>query len=408
MGFTVEQDCPQCGAPVDLDETDHLMRCPYCSVESYLYTSSYFRFLLPHEVTGKDVFHAPYLRFRGNVFSCEGRGVGHRIVDITHVGLPFEGLPVSLGLRPQAMKMRFVSPDTKGSFLKFSLKAGEILERASSLSRGSLSGRPLHRAFIGETLSLIYLPLYVEKDRLFDAILRRPMAKLTHGEDAFEPVIKRNPQWRLTFIPSLCPNCGWNLEGDKDSVVLICGNCESAWEACRGAFVRVNSLVAPEEEGNTIYLPFWRMAVTAHGVDIDSFADFIRLTNQPRVVAREWESWPMVFWSPAFKIRPKAFLRLSKQLTISQARFRTEQRVPKKNRYPVTLPQTEARQTLKLTLASAGLSNKEVVHSLPDVRFTVSEANLTWLPFTDTGHDVVQPRVGISMNKRILAFGRQL
>jgi DNA-directed RNA polymerase subunit RPC12/RpoP len=68
MGFTVEQDCPQCGAPIELDETDHLMRCPYCQVKNFLFTPKYFRYLLPHKVNQKEIIYAPYLRFKGNVY----------------------------------------------------------------------------------------------------------------------------------------------------------------------------------------------------------------------------------------------------------------------------------------------------------------------------------------------------
>ena len=107
MGFTVEQDCPQCGGPIELDETDHLLRCPYCHVKNYLFTPKYFRYLLPLKAPHKEIIYAPYLRFKGNVFYCTGSTVGHRVVDITHVGLPLGGIPASLGLRPQTMKMKF-------------------------------------------------------------------------------------------------------------------------------------------------------------------------------------------------------------------------------------------------------------------------------------------------------------
>ena len=110
MGFTVEQDCPQCGAPIELDETDRLLRCPYCNVKTFLFTPNYFRLSLPHKAPGKEIFYAPYLRFKGNVYYCKGMMVGHRVVDITHVGVPLKGIPASLGLRPQTLKMKFVGP----------------------------------------------------------------------------------------------------------------------------------------------------------------------------------------------------------------------------------------------------------------------------------------------------------
>ena len=194
MGFTVEQDCPQCGAPIELDETDRLLRCPYCDVKTFLFTPNYFRLILPHKAPGKEIFYAPYLRFKGNVYYSKAMMVGHRVVDITHVGLPLKGIPASLGLRPQTMKMKFVTPDTEGSFLKFSLKANDILARAGKLSSGIASKQIFHRAYIGETLSLIYLPLFLEGGRLFDAILNRPLARFSQDQDVFKQSVNRNPR----------------------------------------------------------------------------------------------------------------------------------------------------------------------------------------------------------------------
>ena len=134
VGFTAEQECPQCGAPIVLEETDHLLLCPYCNVNSFLSAPDYFRFVLPHKVLNKDLIYVPYLRFRGCVYFCSERGTGHRIVDITRLGVPFKKFPISLGLRPQAVKMRFVAPDTEDTFLKCFLTKTELLNRAAKHS----------------------------------------------------------------------------------------------------------------------------------------------------------------------------------------------------------------------------------------------------------------------------------
>ena len=408
MGFTVEQDCPQCGAPVELDETDRLMKCPYCNVNNFLYAHDYFRYVLPHKAPNKDIIYAPYLRFKGNIYFCKGFTVGHRVVDITHVGLSFKGLPGSLGFRPQAMKMRFITPDTKGSFLKFSLKAAEILARAGKLSSGSSAQQILHRAYIGETLSLIYLPLYVESNALFDAILNRRIAPLSEDQENLDKAVIKNPSWKLIFMATLCPKCGWNLEGERDSVILTCSNCETAWEASKGQFRRVNFFEVPGQSKNTQYLPFWKISARTEGVEINSFADFIRLTNQPRVIGKDWEDDVMNFWCPAFKIRPKIFMNLSKQFTISQKHFQAEEVIPKKNVYPVTLPSTEAIQSLKIILAGSTLDKKKVYPHLPRIKFDIKDSTLVYLPFRDTGHEMIQEQMQISINKNTLEFGRHL
>ncbi len=405
MGFTVEQECPQCGAPIGLEETDHLLQCPYCQVKSFLFAPDYFRLVLPHKAPDKEIIYAPYLRFKGNTYACQGQTIGHRIVDITHLGTPVKGLPISLGLRPQAMKMRFVTQDTAGSFLRCSLGVDDVLARAGKRTSGS--GRLFHRAYIGETVSLIYLPLFVHKETLFDAIINRPIVKLTQGEDILGSA-DNHPRWRLTFMSTLCPQCGWNLEGERDSVVLTCNNCNTAWEASEGRFVRVGFGVVPGQGEKTMYLPFWKIAARADGIGINSFADFIRLTNQPRVVQKDWENQDMSYWCPAFKIRPKIFLRLLSQLTISQKDFKTKETIPKQDLYPVTMPQSEAAQSMKLTLANSALTKRNTFPLLPQVNFAIKNSTLVYLPFTDKGHDMVQQDMRVSINKRALEYGRYL
>jgi predicted RNA-binding Zn-ribbon protein involved in translation (DUF1610 family) len=406
VGLTVEQECPQCGAPIGLKETDHLIQCPYCNVKSFLFAPDYFRLVLPHKAPDKDIIYAPYLRFKGNTYACQGQAIGHRIVDITHLGAPVKGLPISLGLRPQAMKMKFVTPDTAGSFLRCSLKMADVLSKVGKHTSGT--SQPFHRAYIGETVSLIYLPLFVQKETIFDAIINQPIVKLTQTEDMFGSTAEKPLRWKLTFMSTLCPQCGWNLEGDRDSVVLTCNNCDTAWGASEGKFVRVALGVVPGQGDKTVYLPFWKITARAEGIEIDSFADFIRVTNQPKVVQEDWENQDMSYWCPAFKIRPRIFLRLLSQLTVSQKDFETEETIPKQGLYPVTMPQSEAAQSMKLTLANSALTKRDTFPMLPQVHFAIKDSILVYLPFMDKGHDMVQEQMGVSINKKSLEYGRHL
>jgi hypothetical protein len=269
-------------------------------------------------------------------------------------------------------------------------------------------GQLLHRAYIGETVSLIYLPLFVQERKVIDAITNRAIFNLSEGQDIIESGIDDNPRWRITFMATLCPLCGWNLDGERDSVVLTCSNCNTAWEASEGKFVRVGLMVVPGRDENSMYLPFWKITAGTTGVEIDSFADFIRVTNQPRVVQKDWENQDMSFWSPAFKIRPKIFLRLLSRLTISQKELDTKETIPKRGLYPVTMPSNEAAQSMKLTLAGSAMNKRKTLPMLPRVSFTTKYSTLVYLPFTNTGHDMVQQHMRISINKKALEFGRYL
>jgi len=408
MGFTIEHECPQCGAQVELEETDHLIRCPYCHVNNFLYARDYFRFLLPHKSSGKDILYAPYMRFKGNVYFCKDTSISHRIVDITRQGADFKELPMSLGLRPQVLKMRFATPKAGGSFLKCPLKVADMLAKVGRHTSVFGSGDSLHRAYIGEALSVIYLPLFVQKDKVFDAVTDKPIAKLPPGEDIFGPAMVDKHRWQMTFVATICPQCGWNLDGQRDSVALTCNNCDTVWEASEGKFIKVGFKAVPGTSEDSIYLPFWKIAVRDKGLQINSYADFIRLTNQPKVVQKDWENQDMSFWIPAFKIRPAIFLRLARQMTVTQKDFDIGEEVPKKNLYPVTLPRSEAAQSMKITLASSGLIKKRIFPLLPQVSFTVKESALVYLPFNDTGHEMIQEHMGVTVNKNALEIGRRL
>jgi DNA-directed RNA polymerase subunit RPC12/RpoP len=406
MAFTVEQACVQCGAPIELEETDRLLQCPYCRVKSFLFASDHFRYVLPNKAPDKEIVYAPYLRFKGSVFTCQGLGINHRFLDITQLAAPVPGLPMSLGFRSQVLKLSFLKPDTVGSFLPSSLHEEEMLSSAGR--RASGSGKLFHTAYIGDVISVIYQPLFIEKETVFDAITRTPTTELPHGKAFFSSSVNFQSEWKLFFMGTLCPQCGWNLDGERDSVVLTCPNCDSAWEASEGKFARIKVARVRGNGQNTVYLPFWRFKVSTTGVPINSYADFIRVTNQPKVVKKEWEAPAMSFWSPAFKIRPQVFLRVASQLTIVQKDFEMREGLPEDNLHPVTMPLSEAVQSLKLILASAAYTKKRTYPLLPEIQFNLKDTSIVYVPFTDEGHDLVHQHIRLSINKNALQFGRSL
>ena len=409
MGFIIEQECPQCGAPIELSETDRILSCPYCDVQSYLFSPGYFRYILPHNAPDKEIIYVPYLRFKGSVFYCGDISMGHRLIDITQTGVTLKGIPVSLGLRPQAMKARFATDKTPRKFIKFSLKAVEILTRAAKLTKTSQKEKILHRAFIGETMSIMYLPVYVEEEKLYDAILNRPLSTLNKNEEIIDPrLIKKIPE-SITFIPTICPKCGWTMKGEKDSVVLLCDNCVTAWEVRDKKYSNIKMIIAGEPDNDTVYLPFWKISAGTKGVDIKTFSDFIKTTNQPVIIDEGKGSGPMSYWSPAFKIRPRMFLQLARQFTIIQENeFDEMGSMPEKGIFPVTLPLSEAIQALKMILASSTIMKKNVIPFLPRISFITGEKNLVYLPFRQTRYDMINDDLGVSVNRQSLEFGRLL
>ena len=82
--------------------------------------------------------------------------------------------------------------------------------------------------------------------------------------------------------------------------------------------------------------------------------------------------------------------------------------IPRDNLYPVTLPHSEAVQSVKITLANSIIRKKKMFPLLPQVNFIIGESTLVYLPFEDAGQELIQEHLRISINKKTLEFGRRL
>jgi DNA-directed RNA polymerase subunit RPC12/RpoP len=408
MAFHIEEKCPQCGATLDLTETDRLLICPYCQVKSLLVSPHLFRFFLPGKEDDEDTVYVPYLRFKGSVFTINGLQIEHRIVDLTQRGVDLPFLPLSLGLRPQAMHMQFVSTRLTGHFLANSITVDAMLQRASKLSATGRNAN-MYQSCIGEAINRIYLPLQVKGNQITDGITTNPFIKDDDPYSTLTPLFDSSPAWQPRFLPAICPECGWDLDGERDSVVLFCRNCNSAWQEKRRCLLRVFFQVGASVSDTAIFLPFWCITAKTSGkIAIANYADFIRITNQPLVPQPDWEQKEMCYRIPAFKIKPKEFLRLGSQLTISLREQGSGATLPRKNVHPVTLPDSEAVQSLHMVLASATISKNEVLPYLADTEFEISNISLQFLPFLPTTHELILQQLSVIINRNALAMGRHL
>jgi len=417
MELIVQQSCPSCGADIVGDEADRLLQCPFCGVRHYRVTPGLSRYVLPDKAPGhiprEELLYAPYLHFKGSIFSCNGKQVQQRVVDVTHLGAgdAVPGLPLSLGLRPQSMPVSLLASPIPGNFFRQQLKAEAIFEMAalSSALVPEQTPEPLyHRAFIGETISCLYLPLYIHDGTLYDAVTNKALAKGMSGDALGKGCLPFQKQWMPRFLATLCPACGGSLAGERDSLVLSCHNCHSSWEEAEGAlrslaWQRVTSL-----HKDARYLPFWKIEVKASGVEMESFGDFLRLTNQPLVVRPEHDRMALCFWVPAIKLRPQIFLNLARNLTLSQKRLPAGEAVMAGELFPVTLPRSEAIQALKTVLAEAAVNKRDVLPLLPEIKFQPLATELVYLPFNDNGHDWVQEQIMLAIPGSVLRFGRSL
>ncbi len=406
--FLIDYQCPQCGAPAVLEETDRLFACPYCKVKSFLFSSDFFRYVLPHSAPkGKSLVFLPYWRFKGILFSSLLERIDHRIVDVSHQGVPSDYFPASLGLRSQALKLQFVTPETQGHFVKPTLPFKEMAQLVGERFSACLPPPIFDQRFIGETLSQIYSPFYVD-GKIFDAVLNRPVASQP-PEDFDVMALPGGPsQWQIQFIPAQCPNCGWDLEGERDSIVLSCRNCQSIWVQTKGRFKKLDFGHLPEENSDVLFLPFYRFKTEISGLDLRSYADLIRVANLPKVVRSGMEARPFHFWSPAFKIRPQDFLRFSTIVTLSQVEEAWVPELPKAGLYPVTLPVSEAIESLKINLAGFMKPPALLLPKLADIQIRAKSLTLVYFPFQTQGDEIFHPFFQLRTTRNVLNYARHL
>jgi len=412
MDLRVEQGCPQCGASVELVETDHVLTCDFCGARNFLHSASPFRYVLPmgNNESSAGLLLAPYLRFKGTIFLVTPDAIEHRVIDTTQAANPAPGLPPSLGLRPQAMRLGRIDPRAGNLYLPQTLKASAILEKAAAV--GNLVPRNgtefFHRAYIGEHLSYIYLPLVVKNQGVHDGVTDARLIDLEHLVDHPLHPKRFDETWRTEFLATLCPQCGAGLEGAGDSQVMTCATCDTAWGLGPEGLTAIDWQMQPGRGDTALLLPFWKVATHIPALDIYSFADFVERSNQPFLSRPQWRDRVMSLWVPAVRLRPKIFLQAGRQATLGQWQLKPMAgRVPP-NLFPVTLPASEARQAVKLMLAAATASPRRIFPHLPRVRLTEVTMQLVYLPFVDQGHDWVQPETGVAIGKNILRFGRSL
>jgi len=406
--WEIELQCSQCGAPISLDENDRFVTCSYCHVKLYLWTPSQFCYCLPPlKASSENLIFIPYWRFRGVAYSVLPFEVRHRILDATLRASSGRFLPLTLGIKPQALKLRLASTEIEGMFIKpqYSLQEAVIqIQKQFQVLEGSIERQPpYHVEFIGELGSLIFLPVFARNGSMVDGIIGREIGP--EKDLDLDKVRSGIPEhWQIKPMSTLCPNCGNALQGGRESLFLVCPTCQVAWDPSSGRWVARSFEVVPEKGGRPVYLPFWKMRVVAKGITLKSYADLARLANLPKMIRLEWEEREVHFWAPAFKVHPSLFLRLSKQMTLLQPAEKTEAIFPSALVHPVTLSEQNATASLKIQLAYL-LSKKRVIFpTLNEITIGSIESTLVLIPFTFVGSDLVHAQLGISLQRQTLSF----
>lgn len=400
----LSHQCPQCGAPVELQETDRIFSCPFCQVRLFIHSSGPLRYYIPPRVSQRgDLIYVPYWRLRGSAFVLGLENIQHKILDSSLLAVNLSTLPPSLGLRTQALALRFVEPTTQGLFLSSHCDGQDFKQQLLRTLPGlPAQNGPRLRACIGDSMSLIYQPVFQDKV-LVDGISGQHL-----GPAVLDAAHADNPQTNLSFLSTLCPQCGWDLHGDVQSLVHFCQHCDTAWEAGSEGVTAITPYFLPGADKPVRYLPFWNLRFRTKGFRLQTWADLIRLTNLPRVILPWMESTAFTFRIPAFKIRPELFLNLSARVSLHQAEALPLESLPATPMHPVTLPKAEAFQALPVILGRLTPARKNLFPVIQGGTFQPGEARIEYVPFIRQHNEFHQPEMNLSVQANALHWSSTL
>lgn len=402
--LSLTHQCPQCGAPVDLEETDRIFACPFCQVRLFIHSGGPLQYYLKPRVEAPGaLIYVPYWRLRGSAYVLDPESMQHKILDSSLLASSITCLPPSLGLRTQALRLFFVEPDTPGQFLRPAFPSADFKKKLLQAIPGlrSVSG-PKLTACVGDAVSIVFLPVFQDRE-LIDGVTGEILGPASIPETELLP-----GEPTLRFASTLCPQCGWDLEGDNQSLVQTCPHCDTAWEPGPNGGTPIVPHFLGSEMQPTRYLPFWNIRFRATGFKLESWADLIRLTNLPRVILPWMESARFTFRVPAFKIRPELFLNLSARVSLYQPSAPECETLPRIPLHPVTLPKEEGLHAVPVVLGRLAPAPKMLFPKIHHGRLTPLEIGLEYIPFTEGPKEYLQPEMNMAIQKNALLWSATL
>jgi len=340
------------------------------------------------------------------IFSCRPFQIEARAADSTIRGTDVSGLPVSLGLRPQVLTLKTVSPRFKGGLLPVETAFEDALARMEGaydrLDQYEEEPTIFYRYFFDEISSLIYTPFYLQDGLIFDAIINKSVGKMPESWRDHGPPVDRDLDWDLNFIAAVCPLCGWDLHGPSNSLAAVCSGCLTAWRPTPEGLAKVEYRAVISTEKPTAYLPFWRIKAKVQGIELRSLADLVKISNLPKAPRPDWEKMPLFFWTPAFKVHPQLFMRLVRILTVTQPEVRFDPQPPVSNFYGVSLSASRAAESLKACLAHISQAKRALFPKLPQIEIFLDESFLVYFPFSRSGRELVMPKLLLTVSRSAL------
>lgn len=208
-------------------------------------------------------------------------------------------------------------------------------------------------------------------------------------------------------MPGLCPNCGWELTGETDSLVLLCKGCFRAYLIRNKGLKQIKAEFAFSGPETDIFIPFWKLTVKFSKISCSKYSDIIKLANIPKAILEEHKIKDFYFFIPAFKVNPKLFLRLGKQASLIQPDSVLLDKLPEVDVYPADLPLQEGLEAVPPVLLDLCKRKKELMDLLVKEKIKLEKYSLVYLSFKEAGLEYVQPEFQFSLPKNSLKFGRK-
>ncbi len=407
--LNIQYTCPQCGGPVVMDETDRLVQCGYCRIRSYFLVKDYFRYVVPahRDYYQSNLVYFPYWHTRGMQFYYSGGQICHRFFDASIQAIEDPSFPVSAGLRTQGLRLHHLNPSFNGRFLRPRRTPNEAVRQFETILSAKLPhiGKIPLQAYIGEVLNLIYMPFYI-RGEIQDAVTQKKISTKTPDiqNDSLFPVDKPKKHYRI--IATLCPNCAWELSGERNSLALTCENCGRVWEPDGYRLKKMTYGCIPREtdqkKSDILFLPFWRIKADVSGVSLKTYADLVRLANLPKVVQPGWDRLGFRFWVPAFKALPRAFIRIATMMTYAQPAEKVTMDPPDARLYPVSLPLSEAIECTMVVLSGIFKPVHRYLEILDDLKIVPRKYLLVYVPFVEDARSYHNQKYQLTLEKNML------
>ncbi len=436
-GFFIEVTCPGCGSTLNLESDFFVLRCDHCgSVHRVILPEVPTAYLIPSRIgqrearfgidrylkrrslplTGSSMhlkrLYYPYWKIDAILFRLRNK-VYEKVImeeseysdavtvtsDRTEIslspytttraaGIPFEGIPVSIGMRAEYIRMvPYARENIDDEFDCFPvLSIWEDVRDTLIMNKGIIADIDLadNGSNVTELFhpraSLVYFPYLVMESYsqqgfnryVVDGVSGRVLEHVTVPESDAQSDYPDAPSIEfgaLTVEHHRCPTCGVDLPAEQ-SYVYVCGNCHDLIVLGPHSEVvrELHAAVVPQKNQDRMF-PFWSLKIPPDKV-AQLQKMFGGIHRSDRLVI------------PAFKTQNfDALFRLAKRMSAAVPRLEMETVEMLDNRFvPVSVSPDEAALMSEVIIFRQGFAQKQRSAAEP-AAFVPEDIGLIFVPF---------------------------